>query len=67
LYLIIPPIVAQVNELSTSFPAFIERMTSGFSTLRNYMSEHGVLENLKDGLKSISSNLQGAASGVFQQ
>ena len=65
LYLIIPPIVTQVNELSTSFPAFIERMTSGFSTLRNYMSEHGVLENLKDGLKSISSNLQGAASGVF--
>jgi len=65
LYLIIPPIIAQINELSTSFPAFIERITSGFSTLRNYMSEHGILENLKDGLKSISSNLQGAASGVF--
>jgi len=65
LYLIIPPIVTQVNELSTSFPAFIEKMTSGFSSLRNYMAQHGVLDNLKDGLKSMSSNLQGAASGIF--
>jgi len=65
IYLIIPPIIEQVRELSTSFPAILEKMTSSFSAFRNYTSQHGIFDNVKNTLGGISSNLEQAAGGVF--
>ena len=64
-YLIIPPIVAQVKELSVTFPYYLEKVISGVSALKEYASQHGVLDNLKGSLDAFAANLEGAAGGVF--
>jgi len=65
IYLIIPPIVEQVNELINNFPYILEKIVSGIEVLKQYSSEHGILDNIKENFGAISSNLQNAASGVF--
>lgn len=64
-YLIIPPILQQISELSINFPKYFEKISSGFSIFKDYTSRHGFLDDIKNGLGSISSNLENAASGVF--
>ena len=64
-YLIIPPIVSQVKELSITFPHYLEKVISGVSALKEYASQHGVLDNLKGSLDAFAANLEGAAGGVF--
>lgn len=63
--LIIPPIVAQISDLTNNFPAIFEKIISGFEYLRKYSVEHGLLENMKENFGSIGSNLQQAAGGLF--
>jgi len=63
--LIIPPIVSQVKELSITFPHYLEKVISGVSALKEYASQHGVLDNLKGSLDAFAANLEGAAGGVF--
>jgi len=65
LSLIIPPIASEVNDLAQNFPQYFERIISGVKVLKNYTIEHGLLDNIKDSLGTISSNLQGAAGSVF--
>jgi len=65
IYLIIPPIVQQIGELSANFPYYFEKIISGVSALKEYSIKHGIIDDIKNNLGSISSNLQSAASGVF--
>ena len=65
IYLIIPPIITQVSELTENFPVIVEKVISGAEFLRNYSAEHGLLENIKENVGSISSNVQSAASSIF--
>ncbi|MDP3043303.1 MAG: AI-2E family transporter [bacterium] len=65
LYLIIPPIAEQVGELATNFPRYLEKIISGFSAFKEYSIEHGLIDDIKESLGSISSNLQKAAGGIF--
>jgi len=64
-YLIIPPIAQQIAELSANFPRYLEKLISGYSTVKEYSVQHGVLDSIKNSLGTISSNLQTAASSVF--
>jgi predicted PurR-regulated permease PerM len=64
-YLIIPPIVEQVSELTTQFPELLEKIVSGMNFLRDYVSEHGILENIRDNIGSFEANFENAAGGVF--
>lgn len=64
-YLIIPPIIKQVNELSVSFPHYLEKVVSGFSALKEYATQHDLLNNIKNNFGSLSSNLEGAVGGIF--
>ena len=65
IYLIIPPIAKEIGEISVNFPQYLEKIISAFSALKEYSSQHGVLNNIQDSLGSVSSNLQKAAGGVF--
>ncbi len=65
IYLVVPPIVVQVNELAHNFPAIFEKVISGVESLRQFSLEYGILDNLKNSLASITGNLQGAAGGVL--
>lgn len=65
IYLIIPPIAQEIGDLSSSFPRYLEKISQGFSSIKDYSVQHGLPDNLSGGLGSISSNLQQAAGGVF--
>lgn len=64
-YLIIPPIAEEVGELAANFPRYLEKIISGFSAFKEYSVEHGLIDDIKENLGSVSSNLQKAAGGVF--
>jgi predicted PurR-regulated permease PerM len=65
LFLIIPPIVQEVGDLANNFPFYLDKVIQGFSALRDYSVQHGLIDNIQSGLGSISSNLQDAASSIF--
>jgi len=65
LYLIIPPVAEQISGLSENFPAYLDKVISGYTSLREYSLQHGFLDNLKNTLYSISTNMQSAAGSVF--
>ncbi|MBU0636886.1 MAG: AI-2E family transporter [Patescibacteria group bacterium] len=65
IYLIIPPIVEQTSELANNFPEYLEKVISTFSALKDYSAQHGLLNQSKNNLDVISSNLQIAVSSVL--
>jgi predicted PurR-regulated permease PerM len=65
IYIIIPPIAQEVGELANNFPRILDKVIAGFSALKEFTSQHGILDNIKDSLGTISSHLQTAATGVF--
>ncbi len=65
IFLMIPPIITQISELTENFPSIVEKVISGAEVLKNYSLEHGLLDNIKENVGSISSNLQSAAGGIF--
>jgi predicted PurR-regulated permease PerM len=65
IYLIIPPISEQIGNISERFPQYLEKVTTGYSFLKQYSSDHGFLNNIKGLLGNTSSNLQNAVGGVF--
>jgi predicted PurR-regulated permease PerM len=65
IYLIVPPIAQEVSNLASNFPRILDKLIAGFSALKEYTYQHGILDNIKDSLGTVSSNLQGAAGGVF--
>ncbi len=64
-YLIIPPIIQQISEISVNFPKYFEKISSGFSVFKNYTNQHEFLDNIKNSLGSVNSNLENAAGGVY--
>jgi len=63
IYLIIPPITAQVKELSDNFPQYAEKLASGSSFLGSYQGN--VVSSVKGALDAIKENLQDNAGSVF--
>lgn len=62
LYLIIPPIIGQVKELSTNFPVFAEKASSSFSSFKNYIGQYGILDNIAKGFKDLAASFRPAES-----
>ncbi len=65
LALLIPPLINQVNELSSNFPALYQRFLEEFSSLRELASNAGLQENVSNALQSLQLNIGKAGSGVF--
>jgi len=63
--MIIPPIAEQVTLLSANFPDLWNRFTENFQSLRQYSTEHGLTDNIKNSLNSLQGGLQQAASGAY--
>jgi predicted PurR-regulated permease PerM len=64
-YLIIPPILEQTNQLSKNFPTVVEKFVTSTAFLRDYAAKSGILETIKNSFGTISTNLSNAAGGVF--
>ncbi|MDP2736691.1 MAG: AI-2E family transporter [bacterium] len=65
LYLIIPPIIKEVNSMSNSLPGYIESMSSKFSLLKDYSLKYGLIDNTKSSFDVVTGYLHNTASGVF--
>jgi len=65
LYLIIPIIIKEVNDMSTNFPRYFESVYSKFSDLKDYSLKYGFLDKFKGSLDFISDYLSTTASGIF--
>lgn len=64
-YLIIPPIAVEVNQLSKDFPSYWEKIESSFQNLQDYSESHALSKNIQDSLSSLQANIGTAAGGVF--
>lgn len=65
LYLIIPPIINEINGLANNFPSYIETLSSKFSLIKDYSLKYGLLDSTKSSLNLITGYLQNTASGVI--
>ncbi|MDD4271640.1 MAG: AI-2E family transporter, partial [Patescibacteria group bacterium] len=65
LYLIIPPIISEINGLANNFPSYYESVSSKFSVLKDYSLKYGLIDNTKSSFDVITAYLQNTASGVF--
>jgi predicted PurR-regulated permease PerM len=63
--LLIPPIIEQITAIKQNFPAIVDKIIAGFSAFKEYTVEFGLLDEVKDNLSALGSNLQNAASGIF--
>jgi len=57
IFLIIPPIMDQINELNNNFPQIAEKVISEFSVLKEYSEKSGLLNNIKTAVESFSMNM----------
>lgn len=64
-YLIIPPIIGEVNQLSKDFPVYWESLNKNFSQLQTFSQDHGLGDNIEAWLGSVQDNLTGATRSVF--
>ncbi len=65
LYLILPPIINEINGISNNSPSYFESLSSKFSLLKDYSLKYGLLDNTKSSLDIFTGYLQNTASGVF--
>jgi predicted PurR-regulated permease PerM len=65
IYLIIPPIAAEIKGLADNFPRILDKVISSLQTFKQYSVDHGFLNSIRENLGSVSSNLQRAAVSVF--
>jgi len=65
LYLIIPPIINEVNGLGDNLPSYIDSLSSKFSFVKDYSLKYGFIDNTKSSFDVVTGYLQNTASGVF--
>lgn len=63
--LIIPPLVTQVTQLALSFPAYTEKLSEVFNTVRNFSLSHGLATSFGNSVNSIQGGISSAAQSVF--
>ena len=67
LYLLVPPIVTQISEISNSFPTYYEKVTTGFSSIKTYSLEHGLItsESFSNFFKTAAPSAEGFINWLF--
>ncbi|KKR08131.1 MAG: hypothetical protein UT32_C0003G0007 [Parcubacteria group bacterium GW2011_GWC2_39_14] len=64
-YALIPPLTEQVTQLATNFPKYFTKLGDTYQGLRSFSLEHGVLDNLNQGITAIKDNLTSAVGSVL--
>jgi predicted PurR-regulated permease PerM len=63
-YALIPPLVEQFGQLSKNFPEYFEKIGDTYQGLKSYSLEHGVLDNLNEGISALKDNISSAVGSV---
>lgn len=65
IYLIIPPIIKEINELTKSFPFYYEKISANWQSFRAFSESHQWSNNIQSSLDGIQSSLGAAAGNIF--
>lgn len=65
LFLLVPALITQLNEISRSFPVIVEKATSLFNTVNSYAIDAGFAQEVQSALRSVQSKLVQATGGVL--
>ncbi len=65
IFLIIPPMSMQLGQLGDNFPQYFEKFGLAVDSLKNFSAEHGILNELDQGVNAIKANISGAIGSVF--
>ena len=63
-YLLIPPMIEQIGQLSNSFPEYFEKVGGAFDNLKDFSAEHGVIGEFDKGVNALKANVTGALGSV---
>jgi len=65
-YLVIPPLVNEISQLSGNSPYYLDKINLFLKNFSDrYQLNINLLENIKNNIGDVGSNLQTAASGIF--
>jgi sporulation integral membrane protein YtvI len=64
-YLIIPPIVIEVNQLAVDFPAYWEKISTNLNDFQSYSNSQGWGDNIQESLDAIQQSISSVTGGVF--
>jgi predicted PurR-regulated permease PerM len=64
-FLLVPPITAQVSSLAENFPKYAEKIGQLFTLVQDYSEKHGFVEDLNAGINSLKDGLTSAAGSAF--
>lgn len=65
LYLTIPIVIKEVNDMSNNFPRYFDSVYEKFSALKDYSLKYGFLDKFKGSLDFVSAYLTTTASNIF--
>lgn len=64
-FLVVPAILEQLNDISQSFPAIFEKVSGVFYTVQNYSQDVGIAEDIQRSIGTLQSALIKATGGVL--
>ena len=63
--LIVPPIKQEFDQLLLKTPQYFDSAILQYEVIKDYLQNQGILSELRQNLGSVSSGIQGAATGLF--
>lgn len=63
--LIVPPIVEQVKQITSSFPDYYERLVELYSSFQEFSNRYGVEGSVQDSLNALNNTLAQLGAGIF--
>lgn len=67
LFLLIPPIIDQAQQISLNFPRYWTKLTSEFSDVGQILSQYGITERIEELFQSFQLRLPGSTGGIFSK
>lgn len=65
IFLLVPPITAELQGLSQSFPQLVEKLSGYFQNVRNFAASHNFEQNAADFLATAASRVSQAGANIF--
>lgn len=65
IFLLIPPITAEIQGLSQSFPQLVEKLSGYFRVVQNFAQSHNLEQNLADFFATAASQISQAGTNLF--